>query len=170
MFDDGAPVWRFLTKLNAVEDPERARTAQGGRFVIEVFPALALPSIDDAFFGRRRGPRYNPSRRRTYRADHWHMVIEAVANEARRIACFQLAEWWREFQVREQPRKSDQDLLDSAICLLVALIWRLGSRGSSIMIGDLTTGYIVAPVSQVARARLEAAAKTRMVRIDGQLG
>jgi predicted RNase H-like nuclease len=60
MFDDGAPIWKFLRDLAASEDPERARPADSGIYVIEVFPALALPAFHDDFCGRLRGPRYNP--------------------------------------------------------------------------------------------------------------
>jgi len=27
MFDDGAPIWRFLTRINGIQNPERARSA-----------------------------------------------------------------------------------------------------------------------------------------------
>ena len=50
MFDD-APIWSFKTKLEATEDPELARAATHGLFLIEVFPALAIISLELAFFG-----------------------------------------------------------------------------------------------------------------------
>src|SRR5215212_3635738 len=49
MFDDAAPIWSFLSRLDGVEDPERARVADQGLFYFEVFPALALLSIEDSF-------------------------------------------------------------------------------------------------------------------------
>ena len=54
----------------------------------------------------------------------------------------------------EYPRKSDQDKLDLIICLLVALWWRAKPREQSAMIGDLTNGYMITPVSAGVRARL----------------
>jgi predicted RNase H-like nuclease len=49
MFDDGAPIWRFKRDLGATEDPEVSRKAQHGIFIVEVFPALALPVFAVAF-------------------------------------------------------------------------------------------------------------------------
>lgn len=62
MFCDLAPVWVFLADLDAVEDPFQARTAVEGLFLIEIFPALALPSLDQCFAGRLAAPKYNPAR------------------------------------------------------------------------------------------------------------
>ncbi len=42
LFGDDAPIWRLLRHIDGVQDPLRARDALGGRFVMEVFPALAL--------------------------------------------------------------------------------------------------------------------------------
>jgi predicted RNase H-like nuclease len=67
MFPPDAPIWRFLGKLDAMDDPEQARKADQGFYLMEVFPALALPSIEPIFFGRLKGPRYNPARRKTFR-------------------------------------------------------------------------------------------------------
>jgi predicted RNase H-like nuclease len=121
MFDDAAPIWPFLTALNATEDPEGARSATEGRFYFEVFLALALASIDDGFFGRLAGPRYNPARKKTFRLEHWHRVLRAVAADARRVGCGPLAEWCDQVGAEERPTKADQDRLDAAICLLVAI-------------------------------------------------
>ena len=54
------------------------------------------------------------------------------------------------------PRKKDQDMLDAAICELVALRWRLRPRGESMLIGNLETGYMVLPASAQVRERLVA--------------
>ena len=59
-FGDEAPIWRFLEKLEAIEDPEAARVAAHGEYLMEVFPALALASYSPAFLGYRKGPRYSP--------------------------------------------------------------------------------------------------------------
>ena len=45
MFDDDAPIWRFKQRLSACDDAEAARSAEQGLFLIEVFPALAIPSL-----------------------------------------------------------------------------------------------------------------------------
>ena len=57
-FGDEAPIWRFIEKLGAIEDPEAARVAAQGEYLMEVFPALALASYSPAFLGYRKGPRY----------------------------------------------------------------------------------------------------------------
>ena len=54
MFDDGAPIWSFLRDMGATEDPERGRSAAVGLYVMEVFPALALPAFHEDFCGRDR--------------------------------------------------------------------------------------------------------------------
>ena len=154
MFDDAAPIWRFLAGLNGTEDPNAARTADEGLFYLEVFPALALASIGDAFWGRLAAPRYNPTRKKTFRLEHWHSVLHAVAADARRLGCGPLAEWCDQLSAVERPRKADQDRLDAAICLLTAIIWRIEPRDRSLMIGDLATGYMVTPASAAVRQKL----------------
>ena len=53
------------------------------------------------------------------------------------------------------------------ICLLIAVRWRLRARETSVMIGDLDSGYIVAPVNAEIRQRLLSKAKKLSVEIDG---
>lgn len=45
LFGAAAPVWRFLDRLGARQNPPIARTATDGLHLIEVFPALALPAL-----------------------------------------------------------------------------------------------------------------------------
>jgi len=64
MFSSSWPIWCFLNALGATfKDPEQARLATKGMYLMEVFPALALPSLDSGFFGRLAGPKYD--RRKT---------------------------------------------------------------------------------------------------------
>ena len=163
MFDDGAPVWRFLSSLDATEDPVSARTAAAGLFLMEVFPALALPSLADEFFGRKAGPRYNPERRGTFRMEHWQRVLAVVAAEADRLGCQEAVAWLAGSTALERPSKADQDMLDAVICMLVAVRWRLDDRNASAMIGDFRNGYIVTPTSPAARLRLMTASHERQV-------
>ncbi|MBL4557045.1 MAG: DUF429 domain-containing protein [Rhodobacteraceae bacterium] len=74
MFCDDAPIWAFLSAVDATQDPLRARTASAGHFVIEVFPALALPALEDGFAGRLRAPKYNPQNRKKFRLEDWQAV------------------------------------------------------------------------------------------------
>ncbi|WP_181705310.1 DUF429 domain-containing protein [Chthonobacter rhizosphaerae] len=165
MFDDEAPVWQFLEALGAIQHPEEARTASSGRYLIEVFPALALTGLDSSFFGRLAGPRYNPERRKTFQQDHWRRVLVAVSAEARRLGCEAVADWLPVLDV-EPVRKPHQDLTDAVICLLIGIRWRLEPRESSIVIGCTDRGYMVAPVTPPIYDRLSAAALLRGVPID----
>ena len=166
MFCDAAPIWRFLAALGAEEDPERARGAADGLFIMEVFPALALASLAPGFFGRLAGPRYTPMRATTFRASDWVRVAEAAAEEASALGCVELAGWCRDAGALAKPRKADQDMLDSALCVLIAMRWRLRPRQDSLLLGDLTSGYMVLPVSEPVRERLSLAAAKCGVPVD----
>jgi predicted RNase H-like nuclease len=167
MFCDASPIWRFIAELGAIEDPEQARVATDGLFLMEVFPALALASLESRFYGRLAGPRYNPGRMKTFRADDWTRVAEAAAQESMTLGCSELAQWCRDSGNIAQPRKADQDMMDAALCTLIALRWRLQPRSDSLLLGDMTTGYMVLPASQVARERLIASARKYSVSVDG---
>lgn len=167
MFCDAAPVWPFLAALGAEENPERARDADDGLFIMEVFPALALASLGPGFFGRLAGPRYNPGRRKTFRAADWVKVADTAAAQASALGCDELAGWCSAAGALPKPGKADQDMLDAALCTLIALRWRLGPRRDSLLLGDLTSGYMVLPVSQAVRERLTVAAWKYSVAVDG---
>jgi len=167
MFCDASPIWRFLTALGAVEDPEGARAAVDGLYLMEVFPALALASMGAGFFGRLSGPRYNPDRRKIFRTADWVRVSEAAALEGAALGCEELAGWCRGIGRVTQPKKAHQDMLDSALCVLIALHWRLRPREASLLIGDLSTGYMVLPASPEVRAYLTGPARKCSVAMDG---
>lgn len=63
--------------------------------------------------------------------------------------------WAREAGLIISPRKADQDRLDSVLCAIVGYHWRTKPREQSIMIGDLTLGYMIAPSQAEMRVRLE---------------
>jgi predicted RNase H-like nuclease len=166
LFGPAAPITRFLRELSASEDPEIARTTDRGLHLIEVFPALALASLDPAFFGLRKGPRYNPARRKTFRILDWQAVVQATIRDAQGFGCVPLVSFLEEMRTSEAPKKMHQDRLDAALCLLIAIRWRLGERKQSVAIGDLKNGYIVAPASEPVLMRLRAVAAERGVSID----
>lgn len=166
MFDDDAPIWRFKEQLGAIENPEEARLARSGSFLIEVFPAVALPTLEAAYCGQKLGPRYNPGRRKTFKIEHWLGVLAAVARFASAENIAAIASWAETAAQIERPRKADQDKLDAVICALVGYQWLLKPRSDSIMIGDLATGYMIAPASALVRAKLTSAAEARGVAVD----
>jgi hypothetical protein len=132
---------------------------------MEVFPALALPSFNRAFCGFGRGPRYNPANR--FNPLDWNAVVSTLLGEARRVRCKKFVEWCYQLRRVSNPRKRHQDKLDAALCLLIAIRWRQEHRRNSIMIGDLRSGYIVAPVIPVIRERLRSVAARQKVALDG---
>ncbi len=164
MFCDASPVWGFLRDLGAREAPEEARTAATGLYLMEVFPALALPSLAPEFFGRLKAPRYNPDRRKTFRAEDWARVAQAAAVQFDGFEMPEPASWCREVALNPGPRKADQDRLDAMFCLLVALHWRLRDRSLSMLLGSLEEGYMVFPASPDVRQRVEEAARRVGVR------
>ena len=165
MFCDDSPVWSFLSDLNATQDPIEARTASAGHFLIEVFPALALPAFEDAFSQRLRAPKYNPQNRKKFRLEDWRSVTRVVQTTAQGFDVSGLADWSDRMHALSQPRKADQDKLDAALCALIGLAWRAGPVSCSAMLGDLTNGYMVTPMSEFTRPRLEQAANQRGVPI-----
>nr|WP_245498122.1 DUF429 domain-containing protein [Hansschlegelia quercus] len=166
IFDDAAPIWRFKEALGATEDPEGARAATSGLFLIEVFPAMALPTLEAAYYGYKLGPRYNPDRRKTFRLEHWQSVLAAVQRFALVEGLAGMAHWAEKAASLDRPRKADQDRLDAVICALVGYQWLVKLREDSVMIGDLETGYMIAPASPEVRSRLRLAAVARGVAID----
>jgi predicted RNase H-like nuclease len=167
MFCDASPIWRFLTALSAEEDPDKARLATDGLFLMEVFPAIALASLDARFFGRLSAPKYNPARRNTFRVADWVCVAECAAQQAHLLSCERLAEWCRVAAKTAHPRKADQDKLDAALCVLIALYWRLRPREASLLLGDLATGYMVLPASPDVRKYMIEPAQKYSVAMDG---
>lgn len=169
MFGDSAPIWKFLRRLGARENPELSRRAVRGKFIMEVFPALALPSLNRTFCGWKKGPRYNPANRGRFRKKAWQRVVATVLREARKLKCEKFIRWCNQLGKVTAPRKCHQDRLDAAICLLIMIRWRRGQRKDSAMIGDLKQGYIVAPVVDEIKDRLRNAALDRGVALDGAI-
>lgn len=163
MFCDASPIWSFISSLDATEDPIQARTASAGHFLIEVFPALALPALDDGFAQRLTAPKYNPQNRKKFRLEDWQAVARVVERAAERFNVPGLAEWAHQMRDVAQPRKSDQDKLDAAICALIGLYWRAAPPTHSALLGDVDHGYMVTPISDATWPRLQQAAIRRGV-------
>ena len=165
-FGPDAPVWNFLDRIGARENPPAARTAKDGLHLIEVFPALALPALEPRIMARGRAACYNP-KNRNFSLSDWKLVASAVRRHALDLGVAPLSRWAGEAARLAAPTKIDQDRLDAAICLLVALQWRRSRPDRSAVIGDSRTGYVVTPVSPSSREILERAADEKDVPIDG---
>ena len=82
IFGDDAPIWRFISQLDAAQEPIEARSAASGHFLIEVFPAMALLALNSDFYQRRGAPKYNPANRIKFQLEHWQAVARTVAATA----------------------------------------------------------------------------------------
>ena len=165
LFGSDAPVWRFLDRLDVSQNPPAARTATDGLHLIEVFPALALPALDAGILKRERAASYNPKNTKSFSLDDWRLVATAVQHHAERLSLAPLSEWAGRCATLDSPKKHDQDRLDAAICLVIALLWRRTSRDQMAVIGD-RRGYMVTPISPEGRTILQRAAVKEKVPID----
>ena len=163
MFGEAAPVWEFLDDLKATQDPVKARFAKKGLFAMEVFPVTTLTALKPEFAKRRRIPKYNPVNRKKFKIQNWQAVLEVVEKTAKQFGIAGLSAWARKVDKDNRPRKSKQDELDATICLLAGLLWRAGSPGTSAMIGDTDTGYMITPITEETGERLKAAAREKNV-------
>jgi predicted RNase H-like nuclease len=154
MFDDAAQIWGFKQALGPREDPELARIAASGTFLLEVFPALALADIERAFCSRLAAPKYNLANRKRFRLNDWQAVVEAVMRFGLSNSLLNVEEWCSVAVSCQIPRKADQDRLDALICGLIGLRWLVAPRDQSVMIGDLQNGYVVSAAISSVHERL----------------
>lgn len=167
LFGANAPVWSFIERLDARENPPAARAATSGLHMIEVYPALALPALEPSIMERKRAACYDPKKwSKNFSLDDWKLVASAVGRHADTLDLVPLSQWAGEHASLAKPVKRDQDLLDAAICLLIALQWRRVPRDRLAVIGDGRNGYMVTTVSPDTREILERAAKQKNVPID----
>ena len=106
--------WTYA-RLNARENPSVARTANDGLYLIEVFPALALPALEPCILKRKRKASYNPDKKAKFSRSDWDLVTEAVRRHADTFNVAPLSRWANEKAKLDTLTKSDQDCLDAAI-------------------------------------------------------
>ena len=158
MFCHAAPIWGFLDRLDANEEPLAAReTDARGLHVIEVFPALALRAL----VGGAKRLHYNPERKKTFSQDDWSSVAKVAGNHAGQLNLAPLARWAKCQQQLTGPTKADQDCLDALICLILAMKWRRNDQDMEVL-GDWR-GHMVTPLSAHGRAKVEESAKAKGV-------
>ena len=187
MFGDSAPVWKFISDVGACEyagktghagggivnfEAAKPSTGRTGIHLIEVYPALALAALEPGLMEHRHNrsgkwirwaARYNPTRRRTFSVADWQLVCNTVVGCANQFGLQALSQWATTMMGLDPPSKRDQDKIDAALCLLIALQWRHQSHGVR-AIGDLAMGYIVTPTSGATRQILTAVCAQRGVR------
>jgi predicted RNase H-like nuclease len=142
MFGELAPIWPFLRRFGGAADPlkpfEETR-------VFETYPVLAIISLGWTLADSRpagRLPKYNPKGKTFSEPDWQHVCTQASCAFCER-GLVEIVRWIDEAARRTSPRKCDQDGLDACLCLLVALY--LAEQKDCLLVGDIQTGYIVAP-------------------------
>ncbi len=166
MFGDSAAIWRFLAELPHEQLPFKAIEATRGRFIIEVFPAMALAARIPELMHRGRGAKYNPARRKTFSSDDWRLVTCHIAEHAKRIKLDALHAWATSQTKLDRPTKESQDKLDAAICALIALDFGRHGLARNMVLGDPISGYIVAPTSPDTLTVIDAAARRCQVPLN----
>ncbi len=161
-FGPNAPFRRFLNEIDVLQDPMAARVSQEGAYLVEVYPVLALAALEPKIMERKQAARYNPTKP-NFRVDDWKLVAKAVARHTDHFNLPTLSKWAKLAADTRWPSKGEQDMLDAAICLIVALQWRRAERESVAMIGDLDSGYMITPVSKSTKAVLQNSARDRGV-------
>lgn len=159
MFDDKAPIHNFLKSLNASNNPILAKQSSQGRYIIEVFPALALLGLNEEFYKVRKAPKYNPDNKRKFKLEDWQTVVCTVTKKSQELAISGLTSWLKDISANNNPKKPDQDRLDATICSLVGIIWISCPESHSIMIGNMESGYMITPVNQTIKEGLDEASK-----------
>jgi predicted RNase H-like nuclease len=153
MFGRDAPIWGFLNQFGGPADPLKS---VADTLVLETYPVLAMMAFGWILPDRRptgRLPKYNPDNRKTFSILDWRHVCGKASGEFRRRDIVGIANWIDDAAKIPRPRKSEQDKLDACLCLLVALC--LVEQMDCLMVGDLDTGYIVAPHAETLRAELD---------------
>lgn len=143
MFGNEAPIWEFLSKFDGMIDPLAAIAADEGEHVIEVFPALAVAGLFPDLCEAGRLPKYNPERA-TFRLEDWRSLCLAVAELGESHGIERISDWCSLAAKLVQPRKHDQDKLDAIICALIGYVCYF-RKANCLMIGDLSSGYVVTP-------------------------
>lgn len=154
MFGDDAAIWRFQSRHPFNLDPELSLNENVGLSLIEVFPALALPSFNPAFFGRYRAPKYNPKNRRKFEIADWKAVCDTATSLCEEIGILGLDKQLSFLREAKTPNKKNQDLLDAILCALVGINWVSSGAVPTYMLGDADTGLIASPVADNVKERL----------------
>ncbi len=146
-FAPGAPIWLFLERLRSngfVHDPCGARVPDGaatlnGHRYFECYPHLAILG----FTGRESILKYKVGHRN---AGDWQQLLALVAT---RVSGFDQTKF-------TSHTKANEDILDAIVCALVAASW-ITAPESSCIVGSLSTGYMVTPISPYLQEALQGA-------------
>lgn len=154
LLDQAAPIWHFIRLLDLLIDPHACKTSNSGRFILEVFPALALPNLNSLFSRRLTAPKYNPKNKKKFNIADWQNVCSTIKEISFQLQLNDIIPILENMHDIPNPVKGDQDKLDAIICLIVAFIWRACDDQHSILLGDVCEGFIISPISGDTEERL----------------
>ncbi len=123
MFGDDAPIWPFPHDLNADDEFEHAIGATSGRYAFEIYPCAALLGLYPEFMIRKRAAKYNPGNRKMFSRYDWNRLCELLGETGDELQIDGLSAWTSEMAAKDPLRKSDQDCLDAAICVVISVLW-----------------------------------------------
>ena len=172
MFGDNAPIWRLLQNIPHKQIPWlsnkeiHASEDTLKQVIIEVFPALAIPSFIPYFFERGKGAKYNPANKKNFNIDDWICICKFIENFGIKHQIDGLAQWAAQEKSNMAPSKSDQDRLDGAICTLIGYQWYQDGIETNLVIGDAHAGYMVTPITSETRCILTRAANKNNVPVN----
>lgn len=172
MFGDNAPIWKLLNNIPHKQLPWMALKntlpdqISSQQIIIEVFPALALPSLIPYFFERGIGAKYNPANKKKFNIKDWIHICEYLEEFGEKHNIEGLAQWAKMEKMISMPSKSDQDKLDAAICTLIGYCWHIEGIESNLIIGDEKLGYMITPITPETRCILSIAANKNNVPIN----
>jgi predicted RNase H-like nuclease len=110
-------------------------------------------------------PKYNPAVRKRFQPVAWQSVLRVLIQLGLSHTLQNFDSWCETMLGKASPRKSDQDKVDALICAFVGLHWLRAPRVQSVMIGDLESGYMIAPAPNGIHEKLASAAQSRGVPI-----
>jgi len=173
MFGDNAPIWKLLRNIPHKQLPWQAFKKDNInhqpaplKIIAEVYPALALPGLIPFFFTRGKCAKYNPANKKNFNIEDWVCICEFIDGFAVQNKIKGLSEWAQLTKCINFPTKSDQDRLDGAICAVIGYHWYLYGTKSNMVIGDVTTGYVITPVTSDVSEILIQSAKKKGVPIN----
>jgi predicted RNase H-like nuclease len=154
MFGEGAPVWGLLERFGGAAWPGAEHL--GSARIYETYPALSLIALGRTRTnpkGRYVLPKYNPQRAKTFSLADWQHVSSSLADALATRGLPALAAWTAALTSMVRPHKHDQDQLDAALCLEVALRW--ADDRPCLVIGDRESGFLVVPHDERLQSLLE---------------
>jgi predicted RNase H-like nuclease len=170
MFGDNAPIWRFLRDLDADNEYEHAINADSGRYAFEIYPCAALLGLYPEFMDRKKAAKYNPGNRKMFSRYDWNRLCELLGETGDDLQIDGFSRWMAEMAAKDPLRKSDQDCVDAAICVVIAIRWWRFGYERSLAVGDLTSGYIITPSNPEMTRQIQESANARGVPVHGTDG